>query len=57
MNAIPDVPKDVKLQTYRENEIERQVLFEEDRISKWRKLRGRLREIYEKMEREENGEK
>ena len=30
MNAIPDVPKDVKLEIHRENEMERQMLFEDD---------------------------
>ena len=30
MNAIPDVPKDVKLEIHRENEMERQMLFEDE---------------------------
>ena len=29
-NAIPDVPKDVKLEIHRENEMERQMLFEDE---------------------------
>ena len=30
MNVIPDVPKDVKLQIHRENEMEKQMLFEDE---------------------------
>ena len=30
MNVIPDVPKDVKLQIHRENEMEKKMLFEDD---------------------------
>ena len=30
MNIIPDVPKDVKLQIHRENEMEKQMLFEDE---------------------------
>ena len=30
MNAIPDAPKDVKLEIHRENEMERQMLFEDE---------------------------
>ena len=30
MNVIPDVPKDVKLQIHRENEMEKKMLFEDE---------------------------
>ena len=30
MNVIPDVPKDVKLEIHRENELEKKLLFEDD---------------------------
>ena len=45
MAAIPDVPKDVQVQIYRENELEKEILFEDDEVLKDSDLLGYIESI------------
>ena len=51
MAAIPDVPKDVKVQIYRENELEKEILFEDDELVKESDILG-----YKESARENRGQ-
>jgi hypothetical protein len=51
MAAIPDVPKDVRIQIYRENELEKEILFDDDEFVKDNDMLG-----YKESTRENRGQ-
>ena len=56
MGTIPDVPKEVKVQIHRENELEKEILFEDDEDVKNSDMlyRGSVRDTQGKVGSDDN---